>query len=172
MTASISVPARVAGRVPADRLAGFGPLFRKELREWTHSKRIWVILAATTAFMALTAANGASPPGSSPTSPTPRRRTARSSLDPLVNFFSAISTQIFVIVAIFAAMSLLIGERDTGHPLVGRIEARVACLDLVVQVGRRLDRPVHRRRDHPDGGDLRPGDRALRLRSASTPSSS
>ena len=57
MTASISVPARAAGRISADRFAGFGPLFRKELREWAHSKRIWVILAVTTAFMTLTAAN-------------------------------------------------------------------------------------------------------------------
>jgi ABC-type transport system involved in multi-copper enzyme maturation permease subunit len=114
MTASISVPARAAGRIPADRLAGFGPLFRKELREWAHSKRIWVILATTTAFMALTAANGAItswvvtnvPGGEVPDGPI--------SLDPMVNFFAAISTQFFVIVAIFAAMSLLIGERDRG----------------------------------------------------------
>jgi ABC-type transport system involved in multi-copper enzyme maturation permease subunit len=114
MTASITVPARVTGRVPADRLAGFGPLFRKELREWTHSKRIWVILATTTAFMALTAANGAItswlvaniPDGEVPQGPIV--------LDPLANFFSAVSTQIFVMVAIFAAMSLLIGERDKG----------------------------------------------------------
>jgi ABC-2 type transport system permease protein len=114
MTASISVPARVTGRVPADRLAGFGPLFRKELREWTHSKRIWVILGTTTAFMALTAANGAIttwlvanvPGGEAPEGPI--------SLDPTVNFLAAVSTQIFVIVAIFAAMSLLVGERDRG----------------------------------------------------------
>ncbi len=114
MTASISVPARVTGRVPADRLAGFGPLFRKELREWTHSKRIWVILATTTAFLALTAANGALtswlvanvPDGTPPETPIV--------LDPLMNFFSAISSQIFVMVAIFASMSLLIGERDKG----------------------------------------------------------
>ena len=114
MTASISVPARAAGRVPADRLVGFGPLFRKELREWAHSKRIWVIVAVTTAFLALTAANGAItswlvanvPGGEAPEGPI--------SLDPTVNFFAAVSTQFFVIVAIFAAMSLLIGERDRG----------------------------------------------------------
>jgi len=114
MTASISVPARAAGRIPADRLAGFGPLFRKELREWAHSKRIWVILATTTAFMALTAANGALtswlvanvPGGEAPDGPI--------SLDPTVNFLSAVSTQFFAVVAIFAAMSLLVGERDRG----------------------------------------------------------
>jgi ABC-type transport system involved in multi-copper enzyme maturation permease subunit len=114
MTASISIPARAAGRIPADRLAGFGPLFRKELREWAHSKRIWVILAATTAFMTLTAANGAItswlvanvPGGEAPNGPI--------SLDPTFNFLAAVSTQFFAVVAIFAAMSLLVGERDRG----------------------------------------------------------
>ena len=114
MTASISVPARAAGRVPADRLAGFGPLFRKELREWTHSKRIWVILATTTAFLALTAANGALTSWLVANIPDAEAPEGPIVLDPLVNFFSAVSTQIFVMVAIFAAMSLLIGERDKG----------------------------------------------------------
>jgi ABC-2 type transport system permease protein len=114
MTASISVPARAAGRIPTDRIAGFGPLFRKELQEWAHSKRIWVIFAATTAFMALTTANGAItswlvanvPDGKAPEDPI--------SLDPMFNFLAAVSTQFFLVVAIFAAMSLLVGERDRG----------------------------------------------------------
>jgi ABC-type transport system involved in multi-copper enzyme maturation permease subunit len=114
MTASISVPARAAGRITSDRLAGFGPLFRKELREWAHSNRIWVILASTTAFMALTAANGAitswivanAPDGEAPDGPI--------SLDLVFNFLNAVSTQFFVVVAIFAAMSLLVAERDRG----------------------------------------------------------
>ena len=114
MTASISVPARAAGRVPADRLAGFGPLFRKELREWAHSKRIWVILATTTAFMVLTTANGALTSWLVANIPDAEAPNGPIVLDPLVNFFSAVSTQIFVVVAIFAAMSLLIGERDKG----------------------------------------------------------
>ncbi len=114
MTASISVPARVTGRVPADRLAGFGPPFRKELREWTHSKRIWVILAVTTAFMVLTAANGAITTWLVANVPGGEVSTKPISLDPMVNFMGAISSQIFVVVAIFAAMSLLIGERDKG----------------------------------------------------------
>jgi ABC-2 type transport system permease protein len=114
MTASISVPARAAGRVPTDRLAGFGPLFRKELREWTHSKRIWVILAATTAFMALTAANGAITSWILANVPDGEVSGGPPVLDPMVNFFAAVSSQIFVLVAIFAAMSLLIGERDKG----------------------------------------------------------
>ena len=114
MTASISIPARAAGRIPTDRIAGFAPLFRKELREWAHSKRIWVILAATTAFMALTAGNAALnswlianvPGGEFPDAPVV--------LDPLPNFLAAVSSQIFVVVAIFAAMSLLVAERDRG----------------------------------------------------------
>jgi ABC-2 type transport system permease protein len=114
MTASISVSARAAGRVPTDRIAGFGPLFRKELQEWAHSKRIWVIFAATTAFMALTTANGAItswlvanvPGGEAPKDPI--------SLDPMFNFLAAVSTQFFLVVAIFAAMSLLVGERERG----------------------------------------------------------
>ena len=114
MTASISVPARAAGRIPADRLAGFGPLFRKELREWAHSKRIWVILAATTAFMVLTAANGAITTWLVANVPGGEVSDKPISLDPLVNFVGAISSQIFVVVAIFAAMSLLVGERDRG----------------------------------------------------------
>jgi ABC-2 type transport system permease protein len=114
MTASISVPARAAGRVPADRLAGFGPLFRKELREWAHSKRIWVIVAATTAFMVLTAANGAITSWLVANVPGGEVSDKPISLDPMVNFLGAVSSQIFVVVAIFAAMSLLIAERDRG----------------------------------------------------------
>jgi ABC-type transport system involved in multi-copper enzyme maturation permease subunit len=114
MTASISVPARATGRVPADRLAGFGPLFRKELREWAHSKRVWVILAATTAFMVLTASNGAITSWLVANVPGGEISDAPIVLDPMANFLSAISSQIFVIVAIFAAIGLLIGERDRG----------------------------------------------------------
>ena len=114
MSASISVSARSAGRTPADRLAGFGPLFRKELREWAHSKRVWVILAVTTAFMALTAANAAITSWIVTNVPDATTSDRQISLDPTTNFMAAVSSQIFVIVAIFAVMSLLVGERDRG----------------------------------------------------------
>jgi ABC-2 type transport system permease protein len=114
MTASISIPARAAGRSPADRLAGFGPLFRKELREWAHSQRIWIILAATTAFMVLTAGNGAITTWLVANVPGGAASDKPISLDPIANFMGAISSQIYVVVAIFAAMSLLVGERDRG----------------------------------------------------------
>jgi ABC-2 type transport system permease protein len=114
MTAStISPRAELAGRAPNRRLAGLRPLFRKERGEWLHSKRIWVILIVTTLFMTLAAANGAITsyivsvtPDAAPSKPI--------SLVPLDNFGAAISSQIFVLVAIFAAMSLLVAERDHG----------------------------------------------------------
>jgi ABC-2 type transport system permease protein len=114
MTASISVFARAAGRTRTDRFAGFGPLFRKELGEWVHSKRIWVILAVTTAFMALTAANAAINSWVVANIPGAEVPDGAISLDPATNFLLAISTQFFIFVAIFAVMGLLIAERDRG----------------------------------------------------------
>jgi ABC-type transport system involved in multi-copper enzyme maturation permease subunit len=115
MTASISVSARTAGRVSADRFAGFGPLFRKELGEWAHSKRVWVILAVTTMFMVLTAANAAINSWIIANVPDATVSGGGAiSLDATVNFLAAVSTQIFVVVAIFASMGLLVAERDRG----------------------------------------------------------
>ncbi len=114
MTTSISLPARTSGTTSNDRFAGFGPLFRKELREWAHSKRPWVIVAVTTAFMALTAANGAITSWIVANVPDAETGSAQISLDPATNFLAAIGSQISVMVAIFAAMSLLVVERDRG----------------------------------------------------------
>ena len=114
MTASISLSARTSGRISADRVAGFGPLFRKELREWAHSKRVWVILAVTTTFMTLSAANAAINSWIIANVPDATVSAGAISLDPMTNFLAAISSQIFVVVAIFAAMGLLVAERDRG----------------------------------------------------------
>lgn len=114
MTASISLPARNAGRLSADRLAGFGPLFRKELLEWAHSKRPWVIVAVTTMFMTLTAANSAINAWIVANVPEATVSGAPITLDPTMNFLAAVSSQIFVLVAIFAAMSLLVADRERG----------------------------------------------------------
>ena len=114
MTASISVPARNAGRISADRLAGFGPLFRKELLEWAHSVRPWVIVVVTTLFMTLTAANAAINAWIIANVPDATVSGGPVSLDPMANFLAAIASNIFVMVAIFAAMSLLIAERERG----------------------------------------------------------
>ena len=114
MTASISIPARPAGRVSGDRFAGFGPLFRKDLREWVHSSRIWVILAVTTLFMTLTAANAAINTWVIANIPDATVSGGAISLDPTINFLSAVTTQFFVIAAIFGSMGLLVAERDRG----------------------------------------------------------
>jgi ABC-2 type transport system permease protein len=114
MTASISIPARPAGRLSADRFAGFGPLFRKELREWAHSKRIWVILSVTTLFMILTAANAAINTWIIANIPGAEVPDGAFSLDPATNFLAAVSTQFFVMVAIFATIGLIVTERDSG----------------------------------------------------------
>ena len=114
MTASISLPARNAGRLSADRFAGFGPLFRKELLEWAHSKRPWVIVAVTTMFMTLTAANSAINAWIVANVPEAMVSGAPITLDPTMNFLAAVSSQIFVLVAIFAAMSLLVADRERG----------------------------------------------------------
>ncbi len=115
MTAStITAPASPA--IAADRaLAGVRPLIRKELADWRHGKRVWVILLVTTVFMALTAANSwinswviANLPDGATVSDDPI------SLAPLDNVFAAVGSQIFVIAAIFAVSSVLIAERDRG----------------------------------------------------------
>lgn len=115
MTAStVSSSARSAGRTSSRRLTGVGPLFRKELGDWTHSKRAWVIFIVTTLFMALAAANGAITAWIVANAPDAEAPAHPISLVPFDNFLQAISSQIFVLVAIFAAMSLLVAERDHG----------------------------------------------------------
>ena len=115
MTASIvSSPARIAGRTLAGRLIGFAPLVRKDLGEWTHGKRLWVILVVTTLFMALSAANGAIVNWIIANAPSDATVPQAASMVPLDNFLAAIGSQIFVMVAIFASMSLLVAERERG----------------------------------------------------------
>lgn len=114
MTASIvSSPARVTGRTPG-RFAGFAPLVRKDLAEWRHSKRLWVILIAATAFMALTAANGAITTWLITNVPTEGAAPTPASLVPMDNLMAAAASQFVILVAVFAVMSLLVAEREHG----------------------------------------------------------
>ncbi len=115
MTASIvPSPARSSERATHRPLPGLGPLFRKELGEWAHGKRAWVILAVTTLFMTLTAANGAITSWIVANAPAGSEPSAAGSLAPLDNLGAAVSSEIFVVVAIFAVMSLLVAERERG----------------------------------------------------------
>lgn len=115
MTASTITDARVAPTSSSfGRLAGLRALLRKDATEWVRGRRVWVVLAISSAFMVLSAANGwiiariaeSLPPDVAP--PTP------GSLVPLDNILAAVSAQVFVLATIFAVASLLVAERDSG----------------------------------------------------------
>ena len=174
MTASISVPARAAGRIssrpasPAsDRCSARNCASGPTASASGSSSR------STTAFMALTAANARDQhvarrqrpgrrgagrsdlagPDWSTSSPRSRRRSSSSSR----------SSRRWACWSPSATAG-----RSRGSP---PSRSRVRC-DLAVQVGRGVDRRVARRRDHPAGGDVRPGDRALWPGRVRRPSSS
>ena len=114
MTAQISAPMSGAstGATSLGRVAGFGALFRKELREWRRGRRTWVVLIVSGLFMMLTALNAwlqanFLPEDGSAGVPNPI-------LEPMPNLLNAVSTEIFSIAAIFAVMALLVTERETG----------------------------------------------------------
>ena len=89
-------------------------MFRKDVGEWRHGKRAWVILIVTTLFLVLTAANGAIQSWVIANAPGAEAPSQPISLVPLDNFMAAVASQMAVVVAIFAAMSLLVAERDHG----------------------------------------------------------
>ena len=97
-------------------LLGLGNLVRKDLSEWLHGKRPWVVLGVTTSVFALAAANTRITEwaaASLPADPSDGPAKILSVL-PLDNVLFAIGTQFIVLAAIFATMSLLLAERDSG----------------------------------------------------------
>jgi ABC-2 type transport system permease protein len=114
MTAQI-VSGAVAAPRPADRpVAGFGALVRKDITEWTRGFRAWVVLAVTTAFMVLTAANGWITSQIIAALPQGAEAPAPASLVPMDNLLAAVGAQVFVLAAIFAVGSLVVSERQSG----------------------------------------------------------
>jgi ABC-type transport system involved in multi-copper enzyme maturation permease subunit len=111
MTATTANPSRAAGRSASGRLPGLGRMTSKELTEWRRGKRAWVVLLVSTPFMALSAMNAWIVTQLAPLQPEP---VPLPPLDPFINLAGAVSSQIFVIVAIFATMSLIVGERESG----------------------------------------------------------
>ena len=117
MTASIVSGADRAAsvRTPFGPFAGFRVLARKDATEWVRSRRTWVILVVSALFMAFSAANAwivnrvaaGLPPGAV----APDKLLPMGAVD---NLLAAVSSQIFVIAAIFAAGSLIARERETG----------------------------------------------------------
>jgi ABC-2 type transport system permease protein len=97
------------------KLPGLSPLFRKDVGEWTHGYRPWVILFVVTTFMALSAANAwINAWVIENVAPGDVVANVRFSMASLDNLVAAVSSQIFVVAAIFAAMSLLVTERESG----------------------------------------------------------
>jgi ABC-2 type transport system permease protein len=98
------------------RLLGLGNLVRKDLFEWIHGKRTWVVLGVTTFVFALAAANSRITEWAVRSFPAePGDGAAKVlSVQPLDNLLLAIGTQFIVLAVIFATMSLLLSERDSG----------------------------------------------------------
>lgn len=113
MTASISFNTIATRPATFGRLSGLRSLLRKDATEWVRGRRAWIVLIVTTAFMTLSAANGwisaqivaGLPAGvEAPTF----------TLSPTDNLLVAISSQIFVLAAILAVVSLIVAERQSG----------------------------------------------------------
>jgi ABC-type transport system involved in multi-copper enzyme maturation permease subunit len=113
MTASPSTPRPLVavGTVGLGLLPGFYGLLRKDLTEWRRGRRAWIVLMVSSLFMTLTAANAWLQANLAPAVGTVVPAPV---LDPLTNLAAAVSSQIFVVVAIFAAMSLIVSEREGG----------------------------------------------------------
>jgi ABC-type transport system involved in multi-copper enzyme maturation permease subunit len=118
MTAtSLSAPAPVLIERASGPLAGLRPLFRKDIADWRSGKGPWIVFIVTTLFMALQAANSYITSYLVRTLPADQTGGATSqpiSLVPLDNILTSVGSQIFVFVAIFAAMGLLVAERERG----------------------------------------------------------
>jgi ABC-2 type transport system permease protein len=117
MTASIATTTRpLAGRFDSLAVPGLRPLLRKDIGEWTHGRRAPIVLAIVALFMTLAAANSwieawviANVPDAAAAGAT-----KVISLAPLDNIGVAVASQIFIFATIFAAMSLIVHERDSG----------------------------------------------------------
>jgi ABC-type transport system involved in multi-copper enzyme maturation permease subunit len=114
MTASITTPRSDAavGGSELGILPGFGGLLRKELTEWRRARRTWVVFVISAAFMALVAMNAwlqVTFADGTGTDPVPA-----AALDPMMNLATAVSSQIFLIAAIFAVIALITAERESG----------------------------------------------------------
>ncbi len=98
------------------RLLGLSNLVRKDFSEWLHGKRPWLVLGVTSTVFALAAANARITEWAVRSFPAdPSDGPAKvMSVQPIDNILLAISTQFIVLAAIFATMSLLLAERDSG----------------------------------------------------------
>jgi ABC-2 type transport system permease protein len=116
MTA-IAIPdaARAASPALAGRFLGLRPLLRKDRTEWMRGKRTWIVAGLASAFMVLTAANGAITTYVRTNFPEPGMAgIPMPSMDPATNLLAALATQIFIVATVFGVASLIVLERDSG----------------------------------------------------------
>ena len=109
-TISTAAPATALGR----SLAGARPLIRKEFAEWRHSRRVWVIGIVSSLFMGLAVANSAINAYVIAHLPADATVSKAITMDPFQNLQMTAGSQIYIVAAIFAAMSLIVIERDRG----------------------------------------------------------
>ncbi|HLO36415.1 MAG TPA: ABC transporter permease [Candidatus Deferrimicrobium sp.] len=117
MTASTATVTRLGGTIHrSGSLPGLRALVRKDIGEWAHGSRAAVIVVVGSLFMGLAAANSWLNAWVIANVPEAASASAEKviSLAPLDNFLAAVASQIFIFAAIFAAMSLLVRERDSG----------------------------------------------------------
>jgi ABC-type transport system involved in multi-copper enzyme maturation permease subunit len=100
-------------------LPGLRALVRKDVGEWTHGTRAVTVVIVTGLFMTLAAANSWIQAWVVANVPEAGEAAARGgaphiSLVPFDNILAGVGSQIFLIAAIFAAMSLIVLERQNG----------------------------------------------------------
>jgi ABC-type transport system involved in multi-copper enzyme maturation permease subunit len=109
--------ASTAAATGSAHLLGFGNVLRKDVREWIRGRRFWAVAIISTLIYTLTSANAwlndwlranlpAAGPGEVPPDVLP--------MDPMSNVLAPIATQFFILAAIFATISLVIAERESG----------------------------------------------------------
>jgi ABC-2 type transport system permease protein len=109
-TITTAAPSTAIGR----SLTGTRPLIRKEVAEWRHGRRVWVIGIVSSLFMGLAVANSAINAYVVAHLPADAEVSKAITMDPFQNLQMTAGSQIFIVAAIFAAMSLLVAERDRG----------------------------------------------------------
>jgi ABC-type transport system involved in multi-copper enzyme maturation permease subunit len=120
MTASIISSRRQVSAALGDRfLPGVGALVRKDLGEWIHGSRAVIVLTITALFMALAAANSWIQAWVVANVPEAAQAAAGGAgpkifVLPWDNLASGVASQIFLFAAVFAAMSLIVRERESG----------------------------------------------------------
>ena len=113
MTATVTTtrPDAAGASAGLGMIPGFGGLLRKELTEWRRGRRTWIVFLISASFMTLTALNtwlqANLPDDVTDGAPAPI-------LDPLMNLMTGVSSQIFVVAAVFAVMANVTAERESG----------------------------------------------------------